>query len=409
LKSVLPITFLLCSLLSAAQAVEFKQTDSFLVNSNEVQEAELWISTFQLETYGELKDNLFFAANKAELNGIAHKDVWGISLKGVQVGGDCKEDVRLLTQDTIKFKGSIAGNTIAIANAIQLNKQASIQGDAIFVGENIVSKGAVGGDLSCYGMSVNVGGKISGNLHISSSNITLMPGIEIMGDLTYTSTKDLRLGDQVILHGKLTKSLTPVKKTDFFQAQLKRFSTQLYFLLAASLVAIPLLGFFPLFCGMSVTAIQRYRSRCFFVGLICFFALPLISVMLIFSIIGTPLGLVTMGIFLIALYAGKIMVALTLGTHLLHVKQFNSFWQLLSTTTVGLIVLYLLFSLPIIGITLWLFVSFTGLGGVLGYLFQTQRQWLYPSQRGSSSKETSLQDESTISKTTTTTDENKQE
>ena len=100
-------------------------------------------------------------------------------------------------------------------------------------------------------------------------------------------------------------------------------------------------------------------------GILALFLTPLIAVVLFITIIGIPLSLILLALYLIAIYLGKILVGILIGRSLLNnylPKQKDSF---ILAMIIGIIIAYLIFTLPIIGLFISLLAMLWGLGGIM--------------------------------------------
>ena len=82
-------------------------------------------------------------------------------------------------------------------------------------------------------------------------------------------------------------------------------------------------------------------------------------------VIAIPLSLLTLGLFVVALYLAKIPVALWTGRRILSLVGVHDPSPYLAFA-LGIVVLYLLFSLPFfLGRLIWLVTSWLGLGAMI--------------------------------------------
>ena len=100
-------------------------------------------------------------------------------------------------------------------------------------------------------------------------------------------------------------------------------------------------------------------------GIIALLLTPIIVVILLITIIGIPLSLILLALWLVALCLSKILAGILVGRSLL-----NNYWpkkkdSLISAMIIGIVIAYLIFSLPIIGGFISLLAMLWGLGGIM--------------------------------------------
>lgn len=101
-------------------------------------------------------------------------------------------------------------------------------------------------------------------------------------------------------------------------------------------------------------------------GALIFFATPIAAILVMVTVIGIPLGIISLVIWGILLYFAQIPVAITIGWLILSRKRdISSHGLLIGALALGLFILYLIGSIPIIGWILMLFVIFFGLGSLV--------------------------------------------
>lgn len=100
-------------------------------------------------------------------------------------------------------------------------------------------------------------------------------------------------------------------------------------------------------------------------GVLALLLTPIIVIILLITIIGLPLAFILFALWLIAIYASKILVGILIGRDLI-----NNYWpkqkdSLILAMIVGIIIASLIFALPIIGRIVSLLAMLWGLGGIM--------------------------------------------
>jgi uncharacterized membrane protein len=108
-------------------------------------------------------------------------------------------------------------------------------------------------------------------------------------------------------------------------------------------------------------------GRSLMIGLGALFLTPIVSIILMMTVIGIPLGFIMLIIWFIMLYFAQIMVGLGLGKQirerLFKAKKKN----IMADLIIGVTVLYLLFAIPILGGIIMFFSTLLGLGVIWRY------------------------------------------
>jgi hypothetical protein len=105
--------------------------------------------------------------------------------------------------------------------------------------------------------------------------------------------------------------------------------------------------------------------KCALAGFAAFGLFPMAIIILPFTLVGIPLSAVLLLLFLLLLYISKFAVGLALGGWILRRRGPLTFWRAVSTLGFGLVLLYILVSLPVIGLAVWLLSLWLGLGSLI--------------------------------------------
>jgi len=103
-------------------------------------------------------------------------------------------------------------------------------------------------------------------------------------------------------------------------------------------------------------------------GIAVMFLTPVILILLLLTIIGIPLALMLLGIWLIFICVSKILTGILAGRIIL-----EKFWKqkkdnLILAMIIGIVALWIIFSIPFVGWILFLIATWWGLGGIFIYL-----------------------------------------
>ena len=138
-----------------------------------------------------------------------------------------------------------------------------------------------------------------------------------------------------------------------------------YFFLAALLVGMPFVGFFPLYVGKTVRTLRTSPFRSFMVGAITLLFGPFLIVFLFLSAIGMPLAFILGAFYASLAYLSHIVVALWIGHLFLRPAGPASFARVLSTLAAGLFVIYFIAALPGVAPYLFPLIILPGMGALL--------------------------------------------
>ena len=255
-----------------------------------------------------------------------------------------------------------AGNTIKLENASA--KDAFIAGYSISIkSSNVRSLFAAGNTIDVYsevlrdaylaGNKVTIHSTINGDARIAASEIVIGEEAVINGILSYPEDAKLTVADSaVVSEMKKYKSVN----IDLDEPIIDRTTMAILSFLSLLVVAYVLLltnnRFFKQIDKEEKNASSFFKTV--LIGLASLIAIPLASIIIMITIIGIPLGIISLILYGIFLYLAFVPTAYYLGNWILKDKIKNDYLLL----GLSLLVVYVLKYLPIIG-------------GLAGFIFLT--------------------------------------
>jgi cytoskeletal protein CcmA (bactofilin family) len=371
-KTILSVCFVLLFLPLAASAYAIKTGDSVYVPKGETIEGNLYAAGASVTVEGQVTGDVICAGQSINISGQVAGDVicagQTINLSGT-VGGNLRT-----VGNSINLSGKIGRNVMAFGASILSAASSSIGWDMLAVGAFGQIAGNIGRDL--YGtlgqatLSGQIGKNV--NLHFGQQNkkadqtaLTVAGTAVINGDLKYTSDKNAVVENGAVIKGQTTHNLPAVvvKKSNF--ANLGWWWGNLIAVFSALVIGLVLINFWrEQIIKITDLMLARVNSA-FGWGILVLLLTPIIALILLATIIGIPLSLILMALWLIALYLSKIFVGILVGRSLLS----NFFSQhkesLILSMVAGIVVVYLIFALPFIGRLMSLLAMLWGLGGIM--------------------------------------------
>ncbi len=315
-----------------------------------------------------IEENFYFSGKSVLVEGKILGDMIGIA-SNIKINGEVDGDVLVLAQN-LSIDGIVYGDLRTIANIIningEINKNVNILGESLLFGED--SK--IGKDVLIKSASSEFNGKIIGNIYGAStktiirgeidkninivvdyykknkkqSYIEISENAKIGGNFSYKGSEDALIKTENI-SGKITKNESPIKNKG---GEVGHF---FYLLVSTFLVAILLNTLFKEKLEKLKNIIISKNYKLSIKGSAFLFLIPLISIILLMTILAVPIAIIVLLIWGICLYLSKIVFSLATGDYifsLLKKESANIYLKIFS----GIFFSLLLFSLPFIG---WVF------------------------------------------------------
>lgn len=308
------------------------------------------------ETIGE---EALWTARQLDIQGQAKQDLWLLGVETVRFDGEAGGDLRVMGGSAV-IGGTARRNLMAYAKGLQLTTNSVVRGELALVGATVICEGEVGGDAWILAESVTLGGRWGGRVRIRAEEIHLAPNTQIAGDLVYTSPRPLVYDSSVAIAGAVVKTESAVAETSFRT----RFALHGYLFLAALLVGMPFVGFFPMIAGGAVRKLHLSPWRVLAAGAIVLVAGPFLAGFAFVTVVGIPLALLLAALYGAIVYLSHIVIALWLGHRVLRAAGPQTFGRVLSSLAVGLFLLYAAAAIPGVASFLGLPVVVLGTGAL---------------------------------------------
>lgn len=368
MRRFLALALLLCAAADAS-ATQFRKAEDYVLPEDQSAAEELWLLADTVDVRGTTDDDFFAAGNELTFSGEARSDVWAAG-ESVTFLGHGTHHVRLAGR-TLTVNGRIDRGLAAAGNALTVSSETVVGGDALLAGESVVSGGRIGGNLRVVARSATVGGGIGGNLRVVGEDIVIMPGTEIGGSLTYTSSKELVLDRSVKLGGELIRKELQAGEARAAPSLEQVLLTQGFLYLCALFVGIPFAALFPRFTGRAVRLLRQGPWKCLLTGVVACCLMPMVAFFALLTVVGLLFSVLLVQAYIFLLYLAKIIVALALASAILRRRGPQPFSRVFTALSLGLVLLYVLVALPAVGVFVWLLIVLFGLGALVLAVFSS--------------------------------------
>ena len=347
-----------------AQAIDFVQTNRFIIADGQTVAEETWLSAEQTAISGTVSADLHVATKTAELAGIFQEDVWCIG-ETILAPGVFQNGARLVSK-TVLIQGTVNGPLIAIGNTVKIDREAILDNGLFCAGENVIVEGDITGPVRVLAQNITLGGQITGDASLTAQEIVVLPGTVINGDLTYSAPEDLVLPASVVLNGTLSRSFEIQAPQKLLKDNLP---AHVMFALAALTTGLVFAGLFPRYTGTAVHTLKNSTGLCSLIGFASLVMVPMAAFLMLITFIGSPLGILVLLFYGILLYLSKVVVAFWIGLLIMRRKEFTKQGAAVPLT-LGIFVLYTLTAFTAASFPVNLAIIIFGLGALLTALFK---------------------------------------
>ncbi len=398
-------------LLSPATAADFRSAEDFVLKAGETIDDDLYICARSLKIDGTIDGDLLAWAQEITINGTVKGSV--IVAGQTVVFNGSAASARLGGQ-VIKLgpKAKLDGDLLAGGQSLECEKESSIGGDLVFAGQQALLAGSVSDDVRGAAMNCRLAGDIGGDVQLEISGdkntpvmsygppppvpmptvpggLTVSDSANIEGDLTYNAKQEANIDPSATVNGEVKfsrhapSSKSGQKHVAAAPTFLDKTVVRLRHLISVGLVGLVVLLAIPRSTTASADMIRTRPVASFLGGLVglgAFFAFLFVAAILIICVtvllLGVRLGelapivaiggtvgyaAVIVGFWAVFSFLAEALAGLALGRMFLRDEGLA---VRIGALVLGLIIVGLLLSMPVVGPMLGFLVLLFGIGAV---------------------------------------------
>lgn len=292
---------------------------------------------------GETVQDLTVTAGTATISGTIDGDLT-VFAGDINIDGNVTGDATAMG-GSVTISGNVAGNASVVSGYLELS-----------------DTGSIGQSLSAAAGDVFLNGTVVDDARIDAERLVVGPSADIGGDLAY-ATQSLSLSDAASVGGDI-RSVDRIDVTSEFPAQtnVPFWALSIYGFLVNLILGLILLFIFPERSFRIADLGLEQPLLSVVIGFLTLLVTPVILVLLTVTIIGIPLALIGLFAFLLAVWAGSVYGAFTVGAWILGYFDVTNRWLILF---VGLVAVFILGAIPFLGGAVHFLVMLLGLGALV--------------------------------------------
>ncbi|CAG0949342.1 MAG: hypothetical protein MPEBLZ_02276 [Candidatus Methanoperedens nitroreducens] len=342
---------------SISSASEFRSGDKLVIMKDEVVNDDLYFAGNSITVDGVINGDLIAAGSEIKVTGTINGGV--IAAGGsIIVTGNVTNDIKAAGGE-VRIGGDVGDNVLVFTRNLVLEKNARITRDLTLGAGTATIDGTVNGNINGGASDVEMNGATKGNVTVNiSNNIKVSPGATIGGNLEYTAPRPGEISG--IVSGTTTYKETPVRRENFMSRLPGEILGYLWLLLIGivSLILAPELTQ-KISDNISVKPLKNLLW-----GLLFLIVTPIVAVLLLVTVIGIPLGLILLVVYITLLYISRIYIGLWVGQYVLGKLKQETKSRVLAMA-LGLIIVVIGINLPIIGGFIHFIIILLGLGAII--------------------------------------------
>ena len=331
-----------CNTPDTHRASERKQV---ILPAGQVHDGWYFAAGDQVIIEGTINGDAYVGAGTVDINGTINGDLI-VAGGQVNIGGTVSDDIRGAA-GVVRLSGHTGKNVTVTGGSVIITKEAEIGKNLLAAGGDISIRGTIKQEAMIAAGNVTVTGSIKGNVQAATGQMSVHEGAMIGGNLHVTTrdTADVRIVPGTVL-GKTQISLEASEAAKRF-AGLTEGAVWFKILFLLSLIATTLLlaFLFPAqLAETGLTVLDRPGASALW-GLLVLLVAPLVMIILFITIVGAPLGLFLLFLYLWYIYLSQLVLGAALGLRMLG-SEGKRGWRLFGTIALGVLIVQIVTFIP---------------------------------------------------------------
>jgi cytoskeletal protein CcmA (bactofilin family) len=183
-----------------ALAAETAASDIVIIAEGDTITDDLYAAGSRVLVEGTIEGDLIaFAAEEVLVSGEVTGSVLAVA-PTVTVSGEVAGSVRF-TANRLSVSGSIGADLVGAGLRVELSSESVVDGDVLVWAFSMTAAGTIGSDLEGTQRSLDVEGRVGGDVDVSVNRLVITGPLQVAGDLGYRSGIDAEGMDQATVQG----------------------------------------------------------------------------------------------------------------------------------------------------------------------------------------------------------------
>lgn len=348
-----------------AGAAEVKRAQYYVLAKEETIHNDLMVFGATARIDGTVDGDLITFGQKLTVDGHVTGDVISFS-QHLTINGQVDGNVRAFT-NTLDLKGSVGKNVISFQQSFDLDSAARIGGGLTAFTNEATLEGHLGRDLMIFGNNVTLTGTVGGKAEVRGQRFTIASSAEIDGKAKYTGMHKPEVDSKAKLASPLEVVIQTRGKPDYSRPRFYLHQALIWG--AAFLFGLVVILIAPHFFGNVVGATRAYLYS-ILLGVATLIGVPFLAIIACITVVGLGIGIATVLLWVVSLYAAQTFVGVWLGELLMKPSSATSAGGTIGRLALGLLILRIVYMVPYIGGWIKFAVIVWGLGALALALFR---------------------------------------
>jgi cytoskeletal protein CcmA (bactofilin family) len=371
MKKILFITLgfltLLTVIFTPAALAQQKQKTESILPKNAVINQDYLTAKDNVRISGTVNGDVYAAGGNIDVDGTINGDLL-VAGGNITITGVVKNDIRVAGGDITITNAKVGGSVTAVGGQIEIDKSTTIAGSLVGTGGRYKLLGPIGKGVTLAGGQAIFGNSVGGNVMAGIGQLSFLPNTNVNGNVYYWSDNKAQFSGTASVSGAVKQYPPSNNNRDNSKAITAGilgtlFLIKLTDIIALLIVGLLLIALLPVYSQNAAAFISSHFVLSLLVGFLGIIITPVIIMLLVFTVIGIPLGILLLILFLATLWFARIFALLALGKFVMGKinSRTGNGWALVA----GVIIYCILQIIPIVSFFTDILVALSGFGTFL--------------------------------------------
>ncbi len=343
-------------------STQYKADRRVVLPEGEVHEGWFFAAGGEVIIEGTVNGDVYAAGALVEVSGTINGDLLAAGGQ-VTVTGNVNEDIRV-GGGTVRVEGNVGGSCTAAGGTVVLGKSARIQDNFLAAGGNVRLSGDVAREAMITAGEMSLSGSVGRNLKFSGEQLSLYEGANVGGDLQVSVADSEKVSIVPgTVKGTVTMDIRRAEPSFAPSMGAVRVWGKTVYILMLLVTAFAAVLLFPRQVRTAGSLLSDSLGKTALWGIIGLVVIPVAAFILLITLIGIPLGIFLMALYLWFLFLSQLSLPVLFG-ELIGGDPKARGWKLFWPIGVGVVIVQLVTAVPYLGFLVVLAGVILGLGAL---------------------------------------------
>lgn len=326
------------------------------LEEDEVINRDFFAAGDTVEIFGTVNGDVYVAGGVVTVRGVINGDLL-VAGGTLNLAGEVMGDIRA-AGGNVTINSIVDGNVTVFGGNVEITDNAIITGSLVGGGGNVYVSGPVGKDITFGAGTLTLSSLVGGDIESGVGELKVTSQANLNGNLYYYSDEEATVSDSATISGVIERN-DPAKRlaVEVNENEIKRGAKgflegvtttgKMISFTSLLLIGLLILKLFPNYSMNTVAKLKEKTWKSLGIGTLALFVTPIAAFFAMITIIGFPVGLITLLIYFVYLYMSRIFLMLWAGQFLMDKvsKKKNIYGAFL----LGLIAYSVVTLIPVVG------------------------------------------------------------